>query len=159
MVQQLQDKLKELIQPIVSSLGYELWGCVLHYAGKRTVLRVYIELMPDISLQRVAVSLGDCGKVSREISAIFDVEDVIKGSYTLEVSSPGMDRQLFTVEQYQRFVGSLIALHLLANEQGRRNYKGRLMGVDNASITLQVDDAEVIIPLASIDKANIIPEF
>lgn len=166
MTQQLHllDKLKELVKPIVTTMGYELWGCTLNFAGKHTVFRVYIELVPDAagSQSNVNVTLDDCSKVSREISAVLDVEDIIKGRYTLEVSSPGMDRQLFNIEQYQRFVGSLVAVRLLVSEQGKRNYRGRLEGVDNSAIRLQIDNDVnnvLVIPLAHIDKTNIIPEF
>ena len=166
MAQQLLEKIKTLIEPLLNSLGYELWGCTLHNAGGHRVLRVYIELAPDEESKRVAVNLDDCSKVSREVGAVLDVEDIIQGSYDLEISSPGMDRQLFTPAHYRRFIGNVVAVRLLVSEQGRKKYQGTLVDVEDreagAVIKLQIDNdvnSVLIIPLVNIDKANIIPEL
>lgn len=164
---ELLDKIKELIEPTIVAAGYELWGCVLQHANKHSLLRIYIDV-PAFAAQTSAyakevknsVSLDDCGSISLAISAILDVEDVIRGTYNLEVSSPGLDRILFTEEQYQRFIGSNIDVRLAISEGGRKHYKGKLIAVEgktNATIKLAMGNDETIaIPLASIARTNVI---
>jgi len=168
--QPMLEKLEKAILPVVTALGYELWGCVLCGVDGRSVLRIYIDVpyqqsqQSELAIQKQAVSLDDCRKISHEIGAILDVENLVKGRYNLEVSSPGLDRTLFTERQYHRFIGSMINIRLLNGEivagEKRKNIKGRLYSIENAVVTLTIDNKEnANIPLANIAKANIIPEF
>lgn len=155
----LQNRLKDLIEPIVMASGYELWGIELFLQGRNTLLRVYIERAEDINGERKNISIDDCSKVSTEISAILDVEDLIASGYSLEVSSPGMDRRLFKLEQYKRYVGSIVGIRLLVPDMGRRNYTGKLLAVENEEVQLSVDNNTIVLPIGNVEKAHLIPEF
>jgi ribosome maturation factor RimP len=135
-------KIEALIQPVISSLGYTLWGCEVHLNSKHALLRVYID-RPE------GVNLNDCAKISREISTILDVEDSIASAYTLEVSSPGINRQLYKAEQYRHFIGHQIKLKLIAPINNRRNFSGCIKSVSENIITLDIQNAEDLkIPIA-----------
>jgi ribosome maturation factor RimP len=145
-----------MIEPAVLGLGFELWGVEYHGgSGHRSVLRIYIEA-------EAGVTLEDCQKVSHQISGILDVEDPIQGEYTLEVSSPGMDRPLYKVAQYARYIGHKVKIRLRVPFEGRRNLTGRIAAVENGEeVVIQMDEpeAEYVLPIDSIDKAHIVPEF
>lgn len=144
------ERLTRLVEPVVEGLGYELVG--LEFDSRVRILRVYVD-------QQAGITLDDCTRISHQLSGVLDVEDPIPGEYQLEISSPGMDRPLFTVEHYQRFVGSLVRLQLLRAVDGRRRFKGRLMSVDGGVVVLQEDGVDYRIPFESIEKARVIPEF
>ena len=144
--------LKALLQPVVEALGCELWGLQLESGGKRKLLRIYIDREEGIAVE-------DCERVSRQSSAVLDVEDAISGEYVLEVSSPGMDRPLYELSQYERYIGEDVSLRLRFAYDGRRNFKGRLVGVDGDEIILVVADTEYLFPVEGIDKANVVPRF
>lgn len=143
------EKLQQLLQPEVEALGYVLWGIVYLPQGKHGLLRVYIDHADGIGIE-------DCEKVSRQISSVLDVEDPISGEYALEVSSPGLDRSLFTVAQYQQFVGSTIAVRLGVAQNGRRKFQGVLLAADESTIRLQVEALEVSIPFDHIEQGQIV---
>jgi len=103
--------------------------------------------------------VDDCATVSRQISAILDVEDPIAGEYMLEVSSPGMDRPLFTLDQFRRFSGEQVKIRLRSPFEGRRNFKGALIGVEGDEVVVAVDEHEYLLPIELIDKAQVIPRF
>jgi len=147
-----QEQLHALISPIVDSLGCELWGLEYLTQGKYTTLRLYID-GPE------GVSLEDCEKVSRQVSSVMDVEDPIDGEYTLEVSSPGMDRPLYTAAQYARYVGEQINVRLRIARDGRRKFKGTILSVDGDEVRIAVDNKEYVLAVDAIDKANIVPRF
>ena len=136
----------------MNALGCELWGLDYLAQGKKSVLRIYIE-------KEGGVLLEDCEQVSRQISATLDVEDPISGEYTLEVSSPGMDRPLFTLDQFKRYLGETVAVRLRVAFEGRRKFSGVLKGVEDDEIVLEVDNEEYLLPFELLDKANIIPRF
>lgn len=140
----------ELIEPTVTALGLELWGVEHVIQGRHSVLRVYIDKEGD------GVTVDDCEKVSRQISGIFDVEDPIPGEYTLEVSSPGMDRPLFELSQFERYIGSEAVIRLRSPLNGRRKFKGVIQKVEADAVCVLVDDQEIALPAASIDKANLV---
>ncbi len=147
-----RDTLVGLIEPVVSAMDLELWG-VEFFAGRKTsVLRVFID-------REDGVGVEDCARVSRQISALFDVEDPINGEYTLEVSSPGLSRPLYSLTQYGQYVGEIIDLQLRFPFEGRRKFKGELTSVDAEDIVLVVDDHEYIFPFDSIEKAKVVPRF
>lgn len=148
-----REKLEEILAPVVASLGCELWGVEYQTHGRNALLRIYID-----SEQGVAVE--DCEKVSRQASAVLDVEDPISGKYTLEVSSPGLDRPLYKLEQYQRFVGAQVEVRLRMPLDGQRKWRGLLAGVEGEEIVLRIDsENEYLLPIDSIERANIIPQF
>ena len=105
------------------------------------------------------VGVDDCADVSRQVSAILDVEDPIADKYNLEVSSPGLDRPLFTLEQFQRYVGEDIAVHLRIPVLDRRKWQGKLEKIENDMLTLIVDGQEQVLIFGNIQKANVIAKF
>jgi ribosome maturation factor RimP len=126
------DMISDLLRPTVQTLGLELWGIEHLMRGRSSLLRIYIDSDQGITIE-------DCERVSRQVSGILDVEDPLPGEYTLEVSSPGLDRPLFSFEQYQRFVGEVVNLRLRAPIDGRRKFKGVLEKAEAEQITLIVD--------------------
>jgi len=152
-VKTLVVKVSELIKPIVEAMGYSLWGCELVNNPGCSVLRVYIDSDNGIKLQ-------DCQKVSNQVNGVLSVENVIKGNYYLEVSSPGVDRYLFNEEQYQRFINSEVKIRLSLPLNGKRNYIGKIVGVSSGNIDLVTDENnKVTISINQIEKARVIPQF
>ena len=147
-MQTATEKLSLMLQPAIEVLGLELWGIEYLTKGRSALLRVYIE-------SEQGVTIDDCEKVSRQISAILDVEDPIAGEYTLEVSSPGLDRPLFTAEQYVAYVGEVINVRLNSPIDGRRKFKGLLNSADQKMIVMTVDNQPVEILFSQIEKANV----
>ena len=148
----LEQRLTEMFTPSVEDLGYELVGIEYVRAGQHSTLRVYID-------QEAGILVDDCAAVSRQISALMDVEDPITNEYTLEVSSPGLDRPLFTLQQYQASIGEKLSLKLRLAFDGRRRFTGLLSGIEGDDVLLQIDDEEYLLPFDSIEKANIVPRF
>ncbi len=146
------EKLAQMLAPAVAACGVELWGVEFFPQGRRSVLRVYID-SPE------GVTVDTCGRVSHQVSGVLDVEDPIAGEYILEVSSPGWERPLYTLAQYQRFVGSQVHLRLCAPVQGRRRYQGLLRAVDETGrLHLVVEGGEVELTLSQVDKGHIVAE-
>lgn len=147
-----QTQLEVMLEPVVGALDCELWGLEYVAQGKKSLLRLYIE-------KEGGVQLEDCEQVSRQVSATLDVEDPIQGEYTLEVSSPGMDRPLFTLDHYTRCIGEQVVIRLRVAFEGRRKFNGLLKGVENDEIVLEIENEEYLLPFELIDKANIVPRF
>ena len=145
--------LKQLLQPVVEALNCELWGIDLQTGGKTKLLRIFIDR------DEAGVGIDDCERVSRQASAILDVEDVIAGEYILEVSSPGMDRPLYELDHYARYLGEQISLRLRFPYEGRRNFKGQLRSIEGDEIVVVVADNEFLFPVEGIEKANLVPQF
>lgn len=145
------EQIEALIRPTVEALGCELWGLQV-LQSKQTLLRLYIEKAEGVGIE-------DCEQVSRQVSRLLDVEDPFSREYTLEVSSPGMDRPLFTLEQFARYQGEQVNLKLRLPFKGQRNFKGQLSGTEGDEIVLRVEDEELLLPLESIEKANVVPVF
>jgi ribosome maturation factor RimP len=139
-----------MLGPAVTVLGFELWGVEHIVQGRHSVVRVYIESPGGITVD-------DCATVSEQVSSILDVEDPITGEYTLEVSSPGMDRLLFKLEQYAGYVGEMVELRLRSAFEGRRKYKGVLKGIEGEDVVVQIDDQEFLLPYGAIEKARVQP--
>ncbi|AOM02553.1 ribosome maturation factor RimP [Cobetia marina] len=144
--------LKALIDPVVSALGFELWGIDYLSQGKQSRLVIYIDHSDGISVD-------DCASVSRQVGAVLDVEDPITGQFQLEVSSPGMDRPLFTLDQYERYIGHVVALRLRQAFDGQRKYQGLVTGTEDGDVVIRVDEEEYCFPIESIDQARIVPQF
>ncbi len=146
------EKLYEIITPIVDALDCELVGIEYISQGRNSVLRIYID-------KENGISVDDCSAVSHQISGVLDVEDPIKGVYQLEVSSPGLDRPLFDELHYERYSGQQVKVQLTAPLDGRRKFQGVLLGLKEGKVAVNIDGNEYLLPFASIDKANLIPEF
>ena len=147
----LRDQLIELLEPVVSRLGYELWE--LEYGARPGggLLRIYID-SPE------GISVDDCERVSRAVSEELDAADPISTEYTLEVSSPGLDRVLRTQQHFERFAGEQVKLEMTQALNGRKRFAGRLADVQSGQITLEVDGVAVQLPIAGIHKARIAPD-
>jgi len=147
----LEQKLTELVSAPVEALGYELVG--IEFVRSRTsILRIYID-------SEDGINVDDCADVSHQVSAVMDVEDPITVPYNLEVSSPGLDRPLFTAEHYTRFMGEEVTLMLRMAVQNRRKWQGIIKSVDGEMITVHVEGNDVVFALSNIQKANLVPHF
>lgn len=148
----LEQNLQDLLAPSVEDFGFELVGIECQRMGRYLTVRLFID-------KPGGVSIDDCADVSRQVSAILDVEDPIADKYNLEVSSPGLDRPLFTLAHYQRFIGQDVAVHLRIALGDRRKWQGKLVRVEGDMITLEVDGQEQTLVFSNIQKANIVPKF
>jgi len=132
-----EQRLGELVSPVVQALGYRLWGIECKGRGRSATLRVFIDTNPP-----GGVTITDVEQVSRQVSMLLDIEDPIRGAYQLEVSSPGIERRFFTLDQCESYVGNPVSLHLKMPREGRRAFSGRLaeVGVDADALVLELDD-------------------
>lgn len=146
--QQIEANLKETVE----SCGCAIWGVEYFSAGKRSKLRIYID-KPD------GVAIDDCEMVSREISDVLDVEDMFGRGYTLEVSSPGLDRILFKAEQFEANVGAMVDVRLNFPFDGRKRFVGVLVEVEDAQALVRLEDAEYVLPLENVQRARLVPQF
>lgn len=160
-----EDQIERVLTPTVEALGYELWGLEYLSQGKHAKLRVYIE-RPE------GVTVEDCERVSRELSDLLDVEDIIPSSYTLEVSSPGMDRILFKEAHYAANVGAVVDIRLNFPFEGRKHIVGILAGCEDGEAIVRPRDGvggsgggdtgdgeEYVLPLENIQRARLVPQF
>jgi ribosome maturation factor RimP len=150
-----------LVLPILDDLGYELVDLQLQQDGKQLALRIFVD-------KPAGITLDDCVEVSREVSAILEVEDPIRSAYRLEVSSPGLDRPLKKAADFERFVGKKARLkskNLIDPDQRgttRKTFVGTLLGFEDDNVRLELTDKQggvIAIPLADLDKANLEEEF
>lgn len=144
-----EEKLQTLLEPSVTALGFELWGVEYLAQGKHSVLRLYIE-------SENGVQVDDCARVSEQVGAVLDVEEPISGEYLLEVSSPGIDRRLFTLEQCASYAGEPIEVKLRRPFEGRRKFSGVLRGVEEQDLVVLVDDHEYLLPFDDVDRAQLL---
>ena len=150
----IADKVFLIINPIVIDMGYELLGIEYVASGKHSVLRLYID-------SEEGVGVNDCETVSRQVSAIMDVEEPITGQYNLEVSSPGIERPLFVISHYQRFLGHDVCLRTYRPIDGRRNFTGSIGSVGESSNTIELvtELGSVTLEIDLIEKANLVAHF
>ena len=148
-----EDELNALLAPLIRDLGLELVGIEFVPGRGGSLLRVYVDA-PERP-----VTLDDCERASREISALLDVNDPVAGRYTLEVSSPGLDRPLFTPEQFTRFVGEAVKINVNLPIDGRRRFHGTIRGIEGDRITIEQDGGPVTIAHANIAKARLAPDY
>jgi ribosome maturation factor RimP len=146
-------ELQALLEPTVSGLGLELLGIEFSPAAGNALLRLYIDAPGRL------VGIEDCEAVSREVSANLDVNDPIASQYTLEVSSPGIDRPLFSMAHFAKQVGEQVKISLSLPQDGRRRLQGRILSVDDAAIVLDVDGRQFKVALGNIDKARLVPDL
>ena len=159
----MRDALMRLIEPVVEALGYELVDIEYAQAGRGGVLRIFIDRRADELGETgvpgsASITVDDCARVSHAVSEQLEVEDPIKGHYTLEVSSPGFDRILRTRAHFERFIGERIFAELKLPINGRRRYVGELKSIAGDSIVVNVDGQAHDLPLERIQKARLRPE-
>jgi ribosome maturation factor RimP len=155
LMRRANERLTSLVKAVVEPMGYEAIG-VEHIVagGSHAVLRVYID-------HTRGITVDDCEAVSRQLSGVLDVEDPISGQYDLEVSSPGLDRPLFTVEQIARYRGHRARVRLDRKLEGRRNFEGEILAVtaEDGLLRLGLDEGPVQLPVERIESARLVPEF
>lgn len=144
------EEIRKLLEPAVEALGYELVDLEVRIGGRNGLLRLFID-HPD------GIGLDDCETVSRQVSALLDAEDPIPGHYTLEVSSPGLDRPLTKPEHFERFAGEDVRIRLRLPIEGRRNYRGVIRAVVEDNVEVEVDGQPHTLPIASIASARLVP--
>ena len=151
--------LHKMLDSSITGLGYELLGYEQVQDAGGSVLRIYID-------HENGIVVDDCGKVSRHISGVLDVEDLVRGQYFLEVSSPGLDRPLFKLEHYEKFIGSEVKIKLSRMLDGRRKFKGEIRGISDQDVIIVLagstghenETKEINIPFNMIDTGRLVPE-
>ena len=151
-------QISALLAPTVEALGLQLLGTEYLPAPGGATLRLYIDV-PEAEVESRVVSIEDCEAVSREVSAQLDVEDPISGNYTLEVSSPGVDRPLFGAAQFARFTGERAKVGLKLPQEGRRRLTGTIVSVQAGAIVFDVDGRPFEVAADNIDKARLVPDW
>jgi ribosome maturation factor RimP len=141
-----------MLRPAVEEVGKELLGCEFISAGNHSVLRLFID-------HENGVEVDDCAEVSRQVGAILDVEDPISSEYSLEVSSPGLDRPLFEMSHFQAVIGETINVKLSMPLNGRRKFKGKLEAIENDILVVSLDGEEYELIFSNVDKANLVYNF
>lgn len=144
------DELRQLLEPAIERLGYELSDLEAKLGGGSGVVRVFID-------QPEGIDLDDCEKVSLAVSALLDVEDPLPGQYNLEVSSPGLDRKLTKIEHFQRFTGQTVKVQTRFPIEGRKRFKGTLVSSNDENIVVEIDGESHSLPIATIDTARLVP--
>jgi ribosome maturation factor RimP len=146
----IADRARDILQPPIEAAGYELVDVQWKNEPGGWVLRVFVDGVGGISH-------SDCERVSREVSVVLDVNDFIPHAYNLEVSSPGLDRPLRTLEHFRRFIGEKAKVKLKQGIAGRRNYSGKIVAVapETGTVTIEVDGVEHALPITDLDKANL----
>jgi ribosome maturation factor RimP len=147
----IQRDIEELLRPSVESLDCEWWGLEFNQQSRHSFLRIYID-------KAQGVGIDDCERVSRQVSALLDVHDLIPGEYRLEISSPGIPRPLFYPEQYQRYVGQSVALKLSRPVLNKRKIEGVIVSVNESAVTLHVDLEPQEFLFSNIVKASLTVE-
>lgn len=154
-MKKVEPKLQQQLNTLVQSMGYELWGCELFYQGGQKCLRIFIDHISGITVD-------DCAKVSHQISAFLDVNDPIQGRYSLEVSSPGINRPLFELEHFAKYLGKRVKIKLRREINGRKKLVGTIRNIDQTHIHLMVIDMpspDIKVPFEEVEKANLIEEI
>ena len=147
------EEISQLIAPAIEGLGLELVGIEFSAGPGASLLRVYID-EPERG-----VTIDDCERASREISALLDVADPVAGRYTLEVSSPGLERPLFTLAHFERFLGEPVKLALNLPVAGRRRLQGPIRAVQGDRITIEQDGTPVELVHSNIARARLVPDY
>ena len=150
----LRDTLTALLQPVVERLGYELWELEYLPGRGNALLRIYI----DTEAQE-GITVGDCERVSREASEVLDAADPVPGNYTLEVSSPGIERPLRTARHFAPYAGEQVFVEMVHLVDERRRFKGRLLSAGEETIEVEVEGRAHRLPLAGIRKAHLAPDL
>jgi ribosome maturation factor RimP len=142
------ENIRQILDPILESMGLSLWEMEFQRHGPKWLLRIYIDR------ESGGVTLSDCEQVSRDLSTALDVEDIIQHAYTLEVSSPGLDRTLTRPEHFVRFIGSMVKVKTYQPIEGQKVFRGKLLGMGEAVIKVELETSAVLeIPMSNITKA------
>lgn len=147
-----QSVLQTLLEPVITAMEYELVGVEYISQGRHSILRIYID-------KEGGIGVDDCSAVSSQVSALLDVEDPIQGEYSLEVSSPGLDRPLFTLAHFEKFKGQKCAVRTNMPVGGQRKFAGTIQSTTEDEVVLEIDGDLITLSFNVIDKANIVPEF
>ena len=147
-----EHKLTDMLRPAVEEVGKELLGVEFISAGNQSVLRLFID-------HEKGIDVDDCAEVSRQVGAILDVEDPISSEYNLEVSSPGVDRPLFDLAQFEAVIGETINVKLSIPLNGRRKFKGQLVSIEKDTLIVVVDGQDFELVFSNVDKANLVHNF
>jgi len=151
-MKQAPDHLLSLIEPVVEGLGYECVGIEYNSHPKHGFLRIFIDTEQGVGME-------DCTKVSHQVSGVLDVEDPITGEYNLEVSSPGTDRPLFKLKQFEQFIGHTAKVNLFKPVDGKRNITGMIEKVEGNDVYLQQDGQVYKVPFQAMSKARLEPDY
>jgi ribosome maturation factor RimP len=158
--QTVVDKVRAIAERVAGGYGLEIFDVQFRREAPGMVLRVQIDRPGPASTEGDSVSVADCASVSRDLSAIFDVEDVVPTAYTLEVSSPGLDRPLRRLDDYRRFTGRLAKIVMREKVDGQGFFRGKIAGVEGQEVLIDADDRRTHrVPLAVISRANLEAEF
>ncbi len=148
------EQIRQILDPILESMGLSLWDMEFHKQGPQWLLRIFIDR------ESGGVTLNDCETVSRDLSAALDVEDIISHAYTLEVSSPGLDRTLSKPEHFVRFTGSMVKIKTYQPINGQKVFRGKLLGLVEDMVKVELETGMVLeIPMTGITKASLEVEF
>ena len=147
-----EETLTELIRPEVEAAGCVLWGLTAPSKGKKRIIRIYIDGEDGVSIDR-------CAEVSRQVGLMLEVEDIIPGAYTLEVSSPGLDRRFFSTEQMRGYTGRKVAAQTWEPIEGSRKFTGELTGCGKDAFTLDIDGEPVSLAWADVKDVRLVHEF
>jgi ribosome maturation factor RimP len=146
-------KVHALVEPAVEAAGYELVEAQWKHEPGGWVIRLLIDNPAG------SVGLGDCERVSREVSVLLDVHDVVPHAYSLEVSSPGLDRPLLKPSHFRRFLGKRAKVRLRGGVAGRRNFTGTIVNADESRIFLEVDGKEQELPMSDLERGQLVFEM
>ena len=150
--EKLLEEVRQVIEPLLQSQGFELVDLEYQREPQGWVLRIYLD-------REGGVTLDDCAEVSGEIGAVLEVKDVIPNPYVLEVSSPGLTRPLKKPEDFNKFSNRLVKIKLYEPLEGRKNFKGTLLGLEGEKVRLEIEGQVYELPLQGISKANLEIEF
>ncbi len=145
-------ELNELLEPVVTALGYDMLGIEYLKQKDGSLLRLYID-------NEAGITIDDCSRVNHQVIGVLDVHDPIKERYYLEVSSPGLDRPLFTMQQFERFLGEKVKMKLREKVQERRKITGVIKAVEAEAVLVSEDNVDYLIPAAAIDSAHLVPDI
>ena len=148
----IENKIFKLLEPHISNIGYELAGCEYIAQGRNTILKIFID-------KDQGINLDDCKEVLKFVNPLLDVEDIIQGKYNLEISSPGANRPLSSIQHFKKYINNTVLVKMGTPINGRRNFKGELLSVTESSVKMLVDDKNVVLEFDLIDKANLVREF
>ena len=150
----IAEQIRQILYPILESMGLSLWDLEFHKQGPQWLLRIFIDR------ETGGVTLYDCETVNRDLGAALDVEDIISHPYTLEVSSPGLDRTLSKPEHFARFTGSMVKIKTFQSINGQKVFRGTLRGLVEGMVSMELETGVVLeIPLTGITKASLEVQF
>jgi ribosome maturation factor RimP len=146
------DRITQRLEPTINGLGFELWGIERGRSAQSQLLRVFID-KPD------GISVDDCEAVSAQVADLIEVHELLKDSYTLEVSSPGMDRILFKPSQWPQYLGEGVQVRLRSPVAGKRRVTGKLLAADGDAATVEDETGPVRLPFSAIERARLVPDW